>query len=553
MENNKHEERLVEFSNSIELVSIKKSKPRNCITYTRVSSSKQLTNQSLETQSEAVRKHAEGNGLKVLREFGGIAESAKSDEDRKEFDRMWSFAIKHHNEISVIIVYSLDRFGRSGNGALMKVLQLKEDYGISVVGLTLPTDETVYGDMIKALYLFAAKIENNARTERAVTGMKKRLLKGLWIGMLGIGYEYKEIAGTKQCVINWEGELIRQAFKWKDEGYSNAEIQERLKKNGLDLPRNTLFRVFANVFYTGYIKHGLIPEKVFKGSHTPIVDIELFLRINSKKKRPQAYKKNRFALNSFVKDFETKSSYTGYSTTNRHGKQYSYYKANKVGVRMNRDQNFFERKFMEFLDEYCIKEENVPTIEAILISGFKTYNQDISKIKIEAENRFKKTEEEYKTFLTRYSVNQSISKEDFELVKPDLDQKRRDAKDFLESVKAGLSNPDKFVAYSLELCINMSKMWHLSSIMDRKKLQYLVFPEGIFYDSKTDEYRTPRTNICIELIHRLSVDNGNEKKGAVSQNEVLPQPAVRTGLEPATSCVTGRHSNQLNYRTIMSI
>ncbi|CCP20612.1 Putative uncharacterized protein [Bacillus velezensis UCMB5036] len=26
--------------------------------------------------------------------------------------------------------------------------------------------------------------------------------------------------------------------------------------------------------------------------------------------------------------------------------------------------------------------------------------------------------------------------------------------------------------------------------------------------------------------------------------------AVRTGLEPATSCVTGRHSNQLNYRTI---
>ncbi len=28
--------------------------------------------------------------------------------------------------------------------------------------------------------------------------------------------------------------------------------------------------------------------------------------------------------------------------------------------------------------------------------------------------------------------------------------------------------------------------------------------------------------------------------------------AVRTGLEPATSCVTGRHSNQLNYRTFES-
>ena len=28
--------------------------------------------------------------------------------------------------------------------------------------------------------------------------------------------------------------------------------------------------------------------------------------------------------------------------------------------------------------------------------------------------------------------------------------------------------------------------------------------------------------------------------------------ADRTGLEPATSAVTGRHSNQLNYRSIFS-
>jgi hypothetical protein len=29
--------------------------------------------------------------------------------------------------------------------------------------------------------------------------------------------------------------------------------------------------------------------------------------------------------------------------------------------------------------------------------------------------------------------------------------------------------------------------------------------------------------------------------------------AVRTGLEPATPCVTGRYSNQLNYHTIVCI
>ena len=31
---------------------------------------------------------------------------------------------------------------------------------------------------------------------------------------------------------------------------------------------------------------------------------------------------------------------------------------------------------------------------------------------------------------------------------------------------------------------------------------------------------------------------------------LLFKAAVWTGLEPATSCVTGRHSNQLNYQTV---
>lgn len=36
---------------------------------------------------------------------------------------------------------------------------------------------------------------------------------------------------------------------------------------------------------------------------------------------------------------------------------------------------------------------------------------------------------------------------------------------------------------------------------------------------------------------------------AKTKRQNFSREAVRTGLEPATSCVTGRHSNQLNYRT----
>ena len=43
------------------------------------------------------------------------------------------------------------------------------------------------------------------------------------------------------------------------------------------------------------------------------------------------------------------------------------------------------------------------------------------------------------------------------------------------------------------------------------------------------------------MIFNLSYNN----KKTSSSNE---EGAIRTGLEPATSAVTGRHSNQLNYR-----
>ena len=550
MERKNNEELLLEFAKTHELGSIKRAKPRNCIIYTRVSSSKQLGNQSLETQLEACKVYAEKNDLSILEYFGGVAESAKTD-DRKEFDRMWKYAVKNHKNLSNVVVFSLDRFSRTGGNALQKLIELKETYGISVDGVNLPADSSVFGDLLKALSLYIAKIDNNSRTEKAVIGMRKRLEKGRWVGMLGIGYEVKKVAGADQYFITWEGELIKNAFKWKDEGYLNSEIDGMLRKKGLALPKNTLHRIFSNIFYTGYIKHGLINDKVFLGIHPAIVDTQVFLRINSKKKKGTVHKKGMYSLASFARDMETNSAFAGYSTKNRYGKSYSYYKANKIGAKVNRDREFFEGLFAEFLDSFRIKEDQLSRIRKALIQTFATHNQEILQHRKEAEQNLQLIKTQYENLISEYYLRRGISKSDFELLKPKLESQGKEAIELCERINRELSNPEEFVSYSLELCNNLRKMWVYSDVPNRKTLQNLVFPEGILFDSKKDEYRTTKLNSCLELISRLSTSNEPNENGTEPLAKELSHSAVWTGLEPATSCVTGRHSNQLNYQTIV--
>ncbi len=97
----------------------------NAVIYTRVSSKEQAdTNQSLETQRKYCTEYGIKNNLHILGFFGGTYESAKTDE-RNEFNRMIKFLKNSKEKTSCILVYSLDRFSRSGENAIYISSQLK--------------------------------------------------------------------------------------------------------------------------------------------------------------------------------------------------------------------------------------------------------------------------------------------------------------------------------------------------------------------------------------------------------------------------------------------
>ena len=66
------------------------------------------------------------------------------------------------------------------------------------------------------------------------------------------------------------------------------------------------------------------------------------------------------------------------------------------------------------------------------------------------------------------------------------------------------------------------------------------------------EIKTNHCSLCFKWWFRPESNQRHEDfQSSALPTELRNQLAVWTGLEPATSAVTGRHSNQLNYQTIL--
>jgi site-specific DNA recombinase len=220
-----------------------KTKNKNAVIYTRVSSKEQEANFSLPYQLKICNEYAEKAGYHIYGYFGGTFESAKTDE-RKEFNRMLTFVKRSKENISTIIVYTEDRFSRTGANAIYIAAELKRQ-GVMIVAANSPVDtSTPAGTLHQNIKFVFSQFDNEQRRERCMAGTKERLLKGNWTGVVPTGYDQYSRGKEQFITINEKGKILKQAFIWKaEENISNAELAKRLKTLGLIVTENG-FRKF---------------------------------------------------------------------------------------------------------------------------------------------------------------------------------------------------------------------------------------------------------------------------------------------------------------------
>ena len=516
---------------------IKPPKPSigaNCVIYTRVSSKKQEDGYSLEIQLEATQEYAKKQGFNVVGFFGGKYESAQTDKERKEFNRMLQFSNKSKEKVSYVLVYTVDRFSRTGiNGAYIKDTLRHE--GIELIAVKTPIDTSNAGGRLQQNIQFIfSEYDNDLRREKCTEGMIEKLFDGYWVGRPPIGYDMRTVKGEQVMTINETGKLLRQAFIWKAQGIPNMEILIRLRSRGLNLYNQKLAWILNNVFYCGLISHGLLYGKVIEGKHPPLIPKDIFLQVNEIN---ASYKHSKHReeyldvpLKHFLKCGTCGTPFAGYIVKK---KGLSYYKCNKTGCRCNKRADAMNDKFFSLLTKYAIREEAIPPLKEALSNTFHIVNEENVENSKLIKAKLIEIENDIATVDKRWALAK-ITEQVYLKTIEDLKKERKEILDKLKEVNFELSNLDEYIELSLRASCKILEMWRLDDYKLKEEVQTLLFPEGIYYDRENDAYRTERVNAAFKAITSLSDDFDPNKKGRGTKKVPSSNWVGPAGIEPAT-------------------
>ena len=528
----------------------KESLPNNHIVgYSRVSSKQQSDNFSIEEQEREIKAFAKKNNYILDKIIGGTYESASGDFSRKEFKKLYDEIKKSKKRPYAIAIKFINRFSRSGAGAISIVQELVEKLGVHLIetstGLctdNLKSRTVIYHKLLEAME------ENHERLERTLPGMKTFLRKGNWLGVAPFGYtmmgprvvDYSLKRENQEIVINKEGEILKKAWQWKLQGDKDYEILKKMAGLGVHISKQKLSTIWRNPFYCGVIINSLLDEPI-EGKMPPMVSKDEFFKVQNilKPSSGEKYKiDNQNNLRPFTRFLicsKCGNLLTGYVVKS---KNVHYYKCNVChDVNLNADTTKrsktkgLHNSFQELLAEIELKKIYTEPFKLQMKKIFHHLNAETKVLVIEQKKNLKELEEKLCKLEEKY-IFEGLKKEVYEKYKDNLDREILEYSQNIEEMESKLSNHSEFIDKAIDVSENLSKYWGSGSCSIKNRIQKTVFPKGLVIDPQNRTYRTKNINAVFDITNRLSGDNKGTKKEKVGENTDLSWEVAGAGLEP---------------------
>lgn len=523
---------------------------RRIIGYTRVSSKMQVKNYSIEEQERDLRDFAKSNSYDLDEDIiGGTYESASGDFSRKEFKKLYDVVKKSKNKPYAIAIKFINRFSRTGAGAITIVYELVEKMGVHLIETSSGLCTSNLNDKMQIYHkLLKAQEENQERLEKTIPGMKTFLQNGNWLGVAPYGYttygtkvkDYTLIRPSQEIIINKEGKVLKEAWQWKLQGERDCNIIIKMAELGANVTKQKISSIWRNPFYCGIIINCLI-DKPVKGKWEPMVTEREFLQVNEMVKPLEkvTYQIGSFCeqrpLARFLICSQCGRPLTGYEVKK---KGVHYYKCNvcaKVSLNANSTKRSKEKGindlFLELLETVELSPAYIDPFKAQVNKMFDYLNSESKETyksliasKKELDTKLERMEERYAFGeLDRNMYNKYSSQ---------LKNQINEHNNKISELENKLSNHSEFIDFAISVSQNLSKYWVSSEYDVKDRIQRTVFPNGLVINPKNREYLTKNMNSFFVLSQGISDDCVEKKKGQVSKKTNLSYQVAGIGLEP---------------------
>ncbi len=460
---------------------------KNCVIYTRVSTTEQAQNGfSLKRQLEDCKNFAKNQGYHVMNVFEERGESAKTT-DRTELKALMEYCSANKITIDALVLWKIDRLSRN-----------MEDYyylnsffnklGIEILSATETNDNSAIGKLSRNMLGAFAQFENDQKSERVTAGMKQAFMEGKWLWKAPYGYK---LVNGDMYHDDVKAPIVKRIYELFSTGiYTQSQIRTILQRENVSVSSSQMFCILKNAVYCGRMYCPSLSENMVKGNFEPIITEELYDKVqilrNGVKPIVTSYLRNNaeFPLRQFILCPFCGEPLTASKSTGRKNKKYAYYhcynKECRSQVRVPKDK--LEQMFIDYLSELKPSEDYMllfkQNVKTTYKNAVKTRGNIISKLKQDL-----KVLQEKKGKLVDMYLEGKLREIDYKLKSEQFEEEEMRIKDCLLDAEIPENDFEKcfdFVCNALE---NIDKLWQESDLDTKQRLQKIFFPQGLVYEN----------------------------------------------------------------------
>jgi len=280
------------------------------IIFCRVSSKEQeVEGFSLAAQKKLLIDYVLREKLELVKVFS-ISETAKDKRQRENFDRMLEYARK--NNVSSIVCEKVDRLTRNLKDAVKINAWLDENSerqahfvkeNVVIDSASKSNEKFIWNIKISVAQYYVDNL-----SEEVKKGQAQKIRDGWLPTKPPVGYKTIGEQGHKIHVIDEQkAPLVRRMFELYSTGeWSLKRLTEKLAEEGLrgyvgnKLVKSRIHQLLSDPFYIGKMRWS---NEIYEGKHDPLIDIELFKKVQYtlKSKTTPKYRKHFFLLQGLIK------------------------------------------------------------------------------------------------------------------------------------------------------------------------------------------------------------------------------------------------------------